>query len=318
MGNQFAILRFNKIKTHSKLIKAFSHNKRKSETPNANPSIENKTLIDIGVPCLSKAIKAIFKATDVKPRSNSVIAIEAMMSFSPEMKNSVDLDEWAKASIEFLEQRFTSKAVLSAELHLDETTPHIHAIIVPLRKKWVKVQQKGGDFVEEKKWRLCCKDYLDGWKKLSYWQDEYADAMKPFGLKRGVKGSRASHKTMQQMYGLSEEKWVEIKQLSNIAISKYINTTKSRLNQGDSYKSEYVKSIKIIEKLVVFYETQKKNMQLEQDKNSLLKKKIQSLEVAFNELINMPESDFQAIKKHQRSVQRMVKNNQTTLGTPPC
>ena len=32
----------------------------------------------------------------------------------------------------WLETEFPSEAILSVDLHLDETTPHIHAVVMPL------------------------------------------------------------------------------------------------------------------------------------------------------------------------------------------
>ena len=70
-------------------------------------------------------------------------------------------------------------------MHLDETTPHIHAVVFP----------------ENAKGRLCAKDWLGGADKLSAMQDSYARSMEGLKLERGVKGSKARHMDIRQWYG---------------------------------------------------------------------------------------------------------------------
>ncbi|MHC5832999.1 MAG: plasmid recombination protein, partial [Nostoc sp.] len=48
------------------------------------------------------------------------------------------MQQWASASRDWLAQNYGSKCV-RAELHLDESTPHIHAYIVPLNEKTGRV-----------------------------------------------------------------------------------------------------------------------------------------------------------------------------------
>ena len=61
-------------------------------------------------------------------------------------------------------------------LHLDEKTPHLHAVVVPIREG-----------------KLTAKTILGNKKDMSQRQDRYAQAMAPFGLSRGVRGSKAIH-----------------------------------------------------------------------------------------------------------------------------
>jgi hypothetical protein len=75
--------------------------------------------------------------------------------------------------------------VVRGELHLDESTPHIHAYLVPL----------------DERNKLNCKSIFGGREKLSQFQDSYAAAMKPLGLERGIKRSRATHTEIKKYYG---------------------------------------------------------------------------------------------------------------------
>ena len=53
------------------------------------------------------------------------------------------LDEWCKDNIDWLHKTFGADNVVSAVLHMDEETPHIHATIVPIVQTERK-KQKGG------------------------------------------------------------------------------------------------------------------------------------------------------------------------------
>lgn len=69
-----------------------------------------------------------------------------------------------------------SKTILSAVVHMDEKTPHMHLAFVP-------ITQDG---------RLCAKEILGNKKKLTWWQDEFWKHMvdKYPDLERGESASR--------------------------------------------------------------------------------------------------------------------------------
>ena len=48
------------------------------------------------------------------------------------------LDEWIKKTIGWFQKEFGKKNVVSAVLHMDETTPHLHITVVPITDKDAK------------------------------------------------------------------------------------------------------------------------------------------------------------------------------------
>ena len=42
------------------------------------------------------------------------------------------LDEWCRDSVEWMKRTYGSENVVSAVLHMDEETPHIHATLIPI------------------------------------------------------------------------------------------------------------------------------------------------------------------------------------------
>jgi hypothetical protein len=178
------------------------HTARLQDTPNADPYKENIRLIgDNDDPELEKIVLAkIADNTKHKPRKDAVLCSEIFLSASPEYFRPHDpshAGEWddslmwnfANASKKWLQDNFGDKCV-RAELHLDESTPHIHAYIVPLNDKTKQLSHKamfGGDGRQAS-------------IKLSKFQDSYAKALAPLGIERGVKGSQATHTKVKEYY----------------------------------------------------------------------------------------------------------------------
>ena len=189
MTNNFAILRTAKLKSTSKIAAAGLHNARQMEVPNADPDGKNYLVAGSNDPL--EKFNELMQKTGIKPRKNAVLAVELVTSFSPEMSGKFSLKEWTKANLEWIEKEFPKGSVLSAQLHCDESTPHMHIIVTPLVKKEVRGREQ---------WRLSARDYLGGAEKLRALQDRYAEAMKPFALERGVKGSKAHHSAVSEFY----------------------------------------------------------------------------------------------------------------------
>jgi len=117
-----------------------------------------------------------------------------------------NLGKWCKDNINWLQDTFGKENVVSAILHMDEKTPHIHATVVPIvqgeRRKAKseendskkKYRKKAKDTV-----RLCADDVMTR-DNLKLFQDTYAEKMQKYGLERGVKGSDARHISTPQYY----------------------------------------------------------------------------------------------------------------------
>ncbi|MDR2913283.1 MAG: plasmid recombination protein [Tannerella sp.] len=141
---------------------------------------------------------------------NQVRAIRVMMTGSPEQMQCIQdegkLDDWCRDSLDWLRKEVGNENVVSAVLHLDEQTPHIHATVVPIvtgeRRKAKQEQQKAGRKYKKKKInapRLCADDIMSR-ERFTHLQNTYAHAMSKFGLVRGKEGSKARHIGTQQYY----------------------------------------------------------------------------------------------------------------------
>ena len=144
---------------------------------------------------------------------NQVRALRVMLSGSPEdmkrIRQAGQLDAWAKDSCGWLQKTFGKENVVSAVLHLDEKTPHIHATVVPItrgeRRKAKLEREKNAQSgkrtyrTKKDRPRLCADDVMAR-DKLKAYQTTYAEAMAKYGLQRGIEGSEAKHISTQRYY----------------------------------------------------------------------------------------------------------------------
>ena len=114
------------------------------------------------------------------------------------------LDEWCQDNIDWLRKTYGADNVVSAVLHMDEETRHIHATIVPIVQTERKKQKK--EQAVKKKYRSkapaprLCADEVMSRANLIRYQDTYAEQMATYGLQRGIKGSEAQHISTHEYY----------------------------------------------------------------------------------------------------------------------
>jgi len=211
------ILRTAKLKTFGNIAGATAHNFRTRRTANADPSKtkDNVLLRGVGAEDVLTTIKTRFNTLDKKVRKNAVLAVETLLSASPEFfenKTSNEILKWANESIESMEKFWGVDNIVSAVLHLDESTPHIHVLSLPI----------------DSDNKLNCRSFIGGREKLSKLQSAYADDMSRFGLKRGVEGSTRSHKTMKELAGRAKEVEMPVVHKFNIIEKKTAFSTKTK------------------------------------------------------------------------------------------
>jgi len=180
---QYAILRFAKYKG-PEISGIEAHNERTKEKYASNPDIDptrthlNFHLVKPERKYRAEAEKQISEAK-CRTRSDSVRVVEALITATPEFfkgKKRSELKEFFNEALEFIKQNQAPETIISAVVHLDEKTPHMHLCFIPL--------------TEDK--RLCAKEILGNKKKLTQWQDRYWEHMvKKFpDLERGESASQ--------------------------------------------------------------------------------------------------------------------------------
>ncbi len=173
MSNK-VFVNIKKRKNYGELKKLFRHNRRLSDEGkielhsrdrvNCKQELKSKIKIlhraykeELGLNTdYNQLIARKFKENNIKPRSNSVIAATAVLSasspvFRPEYENGDPdgagkydeerVEKFKRAAKRFAFKTFGKDNIISMELHLSETTPHIHLTFVPIVEKEVKVRE---------------------------------------------------------------------------------------------------------------------------------------------------------------------------------
>lgn len=180
----YAIYRTAKLGSFGEIGGSLSHTYRTRNTPNAD---ENKAhLNEHSLQTYNSCFEAIKNSIPEKRRKNAVLCIEHLITTSPDWSGwgTEKEQEFFDQSLEFVKQKYGSENVIAHSIHRDETTPHLIVYVTP-------IDEKGG--LNAKKW-------LGGRAKLSQTQTDFANAVKHFGIERGLENSKARHKTIQKYY----------------------------------------------------------------------------------------------------------------------
>lgn len=146
-----------------------------------------------------------------KTRANSVVALDTIYTASGDFfkgKSNEENDQFFRDCLEFHQMRFGH--VISAVIHYDETTPHLHILSVPLT-------QDG---------RLSAREIIGNRANLSRMQTEFFEQVgRGYGLERGMQmdGQEKKRRITAQEHKLREvtaEKQKQLEELEAIKHSK--------------------------------------------------------------------------------------------------
>ena len=165
----YAILRFQKRKGGS-VASCERHNERKKEAYKSNPDIDtersknNYHLVTPPRYTYKKEINRMIAEAGCKVRRDSVMMVETLITASPEFMNSLPPEqqkEYFMMALDFVSERVGKKNILSAVVHMDEKTPHMHLCFCPITPEG----------------KLSAKAFLGNQKTLSEWQSAYHERM---------------------------------------------------------------------------------------------------------------------------------------------
>lgn len=131
--------------------------------------------------------------------------------------NPQTAQKWIDENRKFIEKEFGKENIVRFTLHMDEKTPHIHAVTVPLT-------QDG---------RLSAKEIIGNKKEMQARQDRYASQMMQFGLQRGIRNTGIKHENATEYYA-------RMNQAKEVAEKTEIKVEKGLLG----YKAESVQELK--------------------------------------------------------------------------
>ncbi len=267
MNLNYAIFRSEPIYTINDLAQIGSHNKREKQAYKSNPDIKlNMSQYNVElVPLAEKYVKGFYNITkdyrkeheermktereDRKKKFNvmldnskNVVADELLFTatnrFFKNMSNE-DLMKWANTCMEFVYEDlgYTKEQILHATLHLDEKTPHIHCVVVPLIKKFDKR-------TNTERYTISKKQYIKDKIHLSGLQDKYHKRLteKGFDLERGIKGSDNVNINIKELKKITRKLNIDLNNKTQ-RLSESVKDLQDKLksNKNVLFDKEYVK-----------------------------------------------------------------------------
>lgn len=326
----YAIFRSQPINTLQDLAQIGSHNKREKKAYKSNPNIKldrSEDNIEL-VKCDEKYVKRFYELTkDYKKEheerqrtiredrkksyykmlndARNVVADELLFTSDSlffKDKSKEDILRWANTCMEFVynDLGYTKEQVLHSTIHMDEKTPHIHCVVIPLVKKLDKRTNTD-------RYTISKKQYIKNNEHLSELQDKYHNRLVKagFDLERGLKGSTAENinirefkkmtkrldKSLEKSTLLLNDDYKELKvklNKSKPSITgkevKIDKDTYQALNKFMSSAKKVVEDIPKTQSMVRTLEEYSKNFRITQRENIQLNKEVSRLELENEEI----------------------------------
>lgn len=267
MNLNYAIFRSQPIMTLGDLKQIGSHNKREKNSYKSNPDIKiemSQYNVDL-VPLAEKYVKGFYNITkdyqkehlekqkkereDRKRKFNvmvdssrNVVADELLFTasnkFFDNMSNK-ELMRWADACMEFVYEDlgYTKEQILHSTLHVDEKTPHIHCVVIPLVKKY-------DNRTKTERYTISKKQYIKDKNHLSQLQDKYHQRLteKGFDLERGIKGSDNENINIKELKKITKKLNLDLNNKTQ-KLDESVNDLKEKIksNKNVLFDKEYVK-----------------------------------------------------------------------------
>ena len=276
MKAQYAILRFANYKG-PEIGHIESHNERTKEKYASNPDVDtarshlNFHLVTPQRKYRAEAEKQIAEA-GCRTRSDSVRVVEALVTASPEFfkgKKKGEIKAYFQEALDFIREHQDPKTIISAVVHMDEKTPHMHLCFVPL--------------TADK--RLSAKEIVGNKKKLTQWQDRFWEHMvkKYPDLERGESAGETGRdhippRVFKEAVHLNRMK----EQILKLMTDTNLLNKKSKMEELEALLDKYVPATEALRTKLRKYDKAYKALS---DENSALEAELQTAKDASKEKI---------------------------------
>lgn len=176
--------------------------------------------------------------------------------------------------------------IVSAKVHLDESTPHMHIVFIPVVHK---LDKKSGKLIS----KIACSEYWKGKDSYKKLQDSFYEYMtkRNFDLERG-KTNNVKHLSTEKFKQVTEYDRIKeelktqpIEQLETKNLDLIVAQNKQLIQYNKKLKSYLVKSFKSIERVTEL-----------QEENNDLRCENQELKRENYKLSNYIEKTFEVVK----------------------
>ena len=296
----YAIIRNDKL-TRVDAQGSYIHNDRRSKG-HSNKDID-PTRTHLNFWCKKNEVTYIKEFDKMKKeydlkgtiRSNSNIMCEMMITSDNAFFNKIGLEEtkrYFKESYKFVcnYKNLGEKYIVSATVHLDETTPHMHLVYIPV----IHTKDKEGKDID----KICCRDFWkgrDSYRQLQNAFHKYITS-KGFDLERGLPVEET---------GAKHEKIEDLKKLTNFEnTKKVLDNIKLELPETPD-----INDIKLIK------------LNREKVENEIIKPKDDMIEKLYNEKVSLQKELLKQVnlvneaEKYQKERDSILADNKELHNT---
>lgn len=294
----YAIIRNANYKMKN-LAGIYRHNERKNtnysnEDINKNNSKENYSLKSPPT-TYEKLFRILKEKYDIKGQIKTVsnIACEYIITSDKEYFESIGKEEtkrFFKTAYSFASQYkdLGEKYILSAKVHMDETTPHMHLVFLPV----IKTKDKNKNLIN----KLACSMFWKGKNSYRDLQDKFYNYMtsKNFNLERG-QPSESKHISIEELKTITNYEQIKqeidsnrLKELKTDSLELAVTQNKKLINYCYKLEKHYILSSNILNNINTykkeFHSLKKENIKLKKQ-NTFLKENLNKLNSQFNSII---------------------------------
>lgn len=176
----YCIFRMEKLKSSSDVCNILKEQHR-SEDYESERADKEKSHLNSYSDNFENSFEKFKELLPKKRRKNAVVALNFLVTTSEEFENPEDEKKYYEKAVEFIGKNFGE--VVGWAIHRDETSTHLQAVTIPL--------------VDGK---LNARELVGGSKnRMREIQNSFFNEVgEPFGLLRGLEGSKAVHQTVEQ------------------------------------------------------------------------------------------------------------------------
>ena len=256
----YAIIRNENYKM-GQLGLIYRHNERKNtnysnKDINKQNSIKNYSIKSINT-SYQKAFKILKEQYNLKGQIKKVSNVMCELIITSdkyffELIGENETKRYFQMAYDFVKdyQNLGEQYIVSAKVHLDETTPHLHIVFIPVIHKFDK---KSGKIID----KISCSEFWKGKDSYKKLQDSFYKCVRNngFDLERG-KSNNVEHLSTEKLKQItdyenikSELKNNKIKEVDNANLQMVVAQNKKLVVYTNKLKSYLAKSFKAMEKV---------------------------------------------------------------------
>ena len=226
-----------------------------------------------------------------RTRKDSVRVVEVLVTASPEFfkeKKKAEIRVFFEEAVRFIEKRQGKSTIISAIVHMDENTPHMHLSFVPLTPDR----------------RLSAKDIVGNKKKLTWWQYQFWKHMVKRwpDLERGESTSETGRahippRLFKEAAHLNRQRDLLLKLLSEV---NPLNA-KKKSAEIEAVLEKYIPGVERMQTQMKKYDSVYRSLKAE---NAELKKQVDSSKESVRHRLEVAQQ-FQELEELRRTVEKI-------------